>query len=97
MSLTALLELQAKPGQGDQLIAILRESLEDTRARQGCLGVSVHRDQTDPDRILLFEEWASREDDEAYRQWRAGEGATPEVGALLAGAPTLRYFDPVDA
>jgi quinol monooxygenase YgiN len=97
MSLLVLLELEAKPGKADELVDLLRVSLRDTRARQGCISVSVHRDQAHADRVLLVEEWATREDDEAYRTWRAGEGATPEVGALIAGPPTLRYFDNVDA
>lgn len=97
MSLLVLLELETKPGKADDLLDLLRVSLQDTRARQGCLGVSVHRDQAHADRILLVEEWATREDDEAYRQWRAGEGATPEVAPLIASAPVIRYFDNVDA
>ena len=97
MSLLVLLELETKPGKADALIDLLRVSLKDTRARQGCISVSVHRDEADADRVLLVEQWATREDDTAYREWRAGEGATPEVGALLAGPPVIRYFDDVDA
>jgi hypothetical protein len=43
------------------------------------------------------ERWASRADDNAYRAWRAGEGAIAEMGPLVAGAPRIRYFDDVDA
>jgi quinol monooxygenase YgiN len=97
MSLLVLLEIEAKEGKADELIDLLRISLKDTRARQGCVSVTVHRDHVDADRVLLVEEWATREDDDAYRKWRAGEGATPQVGALVASAPTMRYFDNVDA
>ena len=97
MGLLVVLEIRAAEGRGDDLVALLRDTLPDTRARQGCEGVTVHRDVDEPDAIVLIERWATREDDTAYREWRAGEGATPGLGALLAGPPTIRYFDDVDA
>ncbi|MCU1501338.1 MAG: antibiotic biosynthesis monooxygenase [Ilumatobacteraceae bacterium] len=96
MSILVLLELEAVGGAADEMIAVLRRSLGDTRARQGCEGVTVHRDHDRPNSILLVERWASRADDDAYRAWRAGEGAIAEMGQLVAGA-SLRYFDDVDA
>jgi quinol monooxygenase YgiN len=97
MSLLVVLELQAVEGGGDELIAMLRDTLGDTRARQGCESVTVHRDAGRPDAVVLIERWASREDDAAYRAWRAGDGAVPALGPLLAAAPAIRYFDDVDA
>jgi quinol monooxygenase YgiN len=92
-----LLELEAVDGKADEMISILRRTLVDTRARQGCESVSVHRDQARPNTVLLVERWATREDDDAYRAWRAGEGATPEMAPLVAARPIVRYYDDVDA
>ena len=47
--------------------------------------------------IVLIERWASLADDEAYRAWRAGPGAIGGIGPLVAGPPSIRYFDDVDA
>jgi quinol monooxygenase YgiN len=96
MSILTVLELQAVDGKADEVIAILKKHLGDTRARQGCESVTVHQDQAQPNAVLLVERWASRQDDEAYRAWRAGEGAITEIGPFVAGA-TVRYFDDVDA
>jgi quinol monooxygenase YgiN len=97
VSILVLLELEAVDGKADEMISILAKTLVDTRARQGCEGVTVHRDHDRPNTILLVEQWATREDDDAYRAWRAGDGATPEMAPLVAARPKLTYYDNVDA
>ena len=97
MSILVLLELEAKEGSVDAMIDVLRRNLGDTRARSGCESVTVHQDQDRLTSILLVERWASRADDDAYRAWRAGEGAIADMEPLVAAAPRIRYFDDVDA
>ena len=97
MSILVVLELEAVEGGADEMIAILGRTLGDTRARHGCEGVTVHRDQDRPTSILLVERWATRADDDAYRAWRGGDGAVPEMAPLVAAAPRIRYYDDVDA
>lgn len=96
MSILTVLELEAADGKAEQVKAVLKKHLADTRARQGCELVTVHQDQANPNLILLIERWASRADDEAYRAWRAGDGAVPEMAALVVGG-SVRYFEDVDA
>ena len=96
MSILTVLELHAIDGKAEDVKSLLKTHLADTRARPGCESVTVHQDQAQPHSILLVERWASKADDEAYRAWRAAEGAITEMGPLLAGA-TVRYFDDVDA
>lgn len=97
MSILVLLELEAVDGKADAMIDVLRRTLGDTRARPGCESVTVHRANDRPNTVVLVERWATRADDDAYRAWRAGEGAVPEMGPLVAGPPTIRYYDDVDA
>jgi quinol monooxygenase YgiN len=91
------LEIEAVDGKADEMIAVLKKGLIDTRARKGCESVEVYRDQAKPNAVLLVERWATREDDTAYRQWRAGDGAMTEMVGLVGAAPIVRYFDDVDA
>ena len=79
------------------MIAVLARTLVDTRARPGCESVTVHRDADRPSTVLLVERWATREDDAAYREWRAGDGAVHEMRPLVGGPPRIRYYDDVDA
>ena len=97
MSILVVLELEAVPGSEDKMIEVLRKTLGDTRARQGCESVTVHQDHDKPTSIVLVERWATRADDDAYRAWRAGDGAVPEMAPLVAGPPRIRYYDDVDA
>ena len=96
MSILVLLELETAEGSAETVIDILRRHLGDTRARPGCESVTVHQDQARPTSILLVERWATRADDEAYRAWRAGEGAITEMVPHVVGR-SVRYFDDVDA
>jgi quinol monooxygenase YgiN len=92
MPITAHLDLNLKAETLDSAPAALREILADTRAFDGCLGVEVLVDSTDPAHILVVERWASMEHDTAYRAWRAGDGASG-LGALLAAPPVLTHFE----
>lgn len=91
MSLTVHLDLNLKSDAVDAAPGMLREILADTRAFDGCLGVDVLIDSQDPAHILVVERWASLEQDAAYREWRAGDGATA-LGSLLAAPPVLTHF-----
>src|SRR4051812_49783606 len=96
VSLFVTLELQAADGKADEMIEVLKKALVDTRARQGCESVEVYQDQNKPGAVFLVERWATRQDDTAYREWRAGGGAlTPKAGPLTRGGGG--YFDHVDA
>ena len=96
MSILTVLELQAADGKADEVKAVLKKHLGDTRARPGCESVTVHQDAAQPNAILLVERWATRADDEAYRAWRAGDGAITDMAGLVVARST-RYFDDVDA
>jgi len=92
MTLTVLLDLQLKPESTAAAPAMLREILAQTRVFDGCLGVDVLIDTENATHVILLERWATAEADAAYRDWRAGAGAT-ELGSLLAGPPTITQFE----
>ncbi len=89
MAITSIFEVQIKPEHVDRAADVLHHTLEDTRARPGSLGVTVFRDHADPAHWVAIERWESIEDDTAYRQWRAGEGAATALRELLAEPPRL--------
>jgi hypothetical protein len=41
--------------------------------------------------VVLHERWESADHDRAYRQWRAGAGAS-NLGSVLAAPPKLNVF-----
>lgn len=72
----------------DTLVSVLPE----TRAYDGCIGVTPHRDLDDASRILLIEEWESREHYLAYLQWRVETGLIDAIGPMLAGEPVTSFY-----
>jgi quinol monooxygenase YgiN len=86
---TAVLELRIKPDAVDEGLEVIHRILGETRAFDGCLGVTVIQDNADPGHLIAIEEWESLEKDSAYRAWRAGDGAMTDLPGLLVGAPSL--------
>jgi quinol monooxygenase YgiN len=94
MATIITLEVPAKPGQGDALVAAFNKILPETRAYKGCQSVSVLQRADDTDNILLIEHWDTSEDHDAYSQWRRGSGTLGEIMELAAGRPvTTEYND----
>ncbi len=89
MAITSILELHLKPDAVEEGLEVVHRVLGETRAFDGCLGVTVIQDTADPAHLLAIEEWESAERDAAYREWRAGDGAAPELAAALASPPGL--------
>jgi quinol monooxygenase YgiN len=96
MSVTSILELQVKPDRVGEALAIIERILVETRAFDGCESVLVIQDHTDPAHLIAIETWKSLEHDAAYRQWRAGDGAIPDLPGVLAAAPRLTVGVPRD-
>ena len=71
MSVTSLLDVRFAADRLEDGPRALLEILADTRAFDGCLGVQVVTDVTDPAHVIAVEHWESLEHDDAYRAWRA--------------------------
>ncbi|KRE80205.1 putative quinol monooxygenase [Arthrobacter sp. Soil763] len=93
MPITAHLDLTLKTEVLESAPEVLRETLADTRAFDGCLGVEVLVDKENPTHVVVVERWASMEQDAAYRAWRATEEGASGLGALLAAPPVLTHFE----
>ncbi|WP_368498516.1 putative quinol monooxygenase [Herbiconiux sp. A18JL235] len=89
MIVISVLELRLKPERVGSADDILRDTLNDTRARPGCLGVEVAIDVDDPAHIVVVEKWESLEADDDYRAWRASPEGASALGSVIAEAPAL--------
>ena len=97
VALTALLDLRLDAARLDEAHRVIDETLVATRAFPGCLGVEVTVDVTDPAHVVVVESWASREDDAAYRAFRATPEGRSDLGTVLTAAPVLTVLEPVGA
>jgi quinol monooxygenase YgiN len=96
MTVTVLLELEAKEGRGDELAAVVSGSLPETRAFAGSEGAELLRDLDAPDRLLVVERWRAREDQQAYSAWRTEQGSLTALAGLLGSRPSLRFCETLD-
>ena len=92
MPITVLLELRFKPEAVPEARDLMRRTLQDTRAFDGNLGTEVFVDQDDEAHWIINEVWESVEHDEAYRNFRAGEGRVVELPPLLAAPPVKTRY-----
>ena len=97
MAGTVILEVKAKPGTGDNLVSVFRQILPDTRSYDGCISLELIQNQDDPDVLIAYECWETREHYEKYFAWRKETGALDTLGPLLVDAPNIRYFNLTDA
>jgi quinol monooxygenase YgiN len=93
MAVTVLLELKFKPESVAAGRDLMRETLKTTRAFEGNIQTDVWVDEDDEAHWIIYEVWATVENDEAYRAFRAGEGKVTELPPLLAAPPAkTRYL-----
>ena len=97
MAITAILDLQLKADSLETAHKVIHATLTATRARPGCLEVTVLVDSDDPAHVVLYETWESIEHDRAYRAWRATPEGASELSSILAAAPKLSLFTVAEA
>ena len=62
-------------------------------ARDGCLSVTVTRNQDDPAAFAFIEQWDSRQHYARYFAWREMKGVLDELAAMIEGEASFRFFD----
>ncbi len=76
----------------DAFIAHLNTEAPKVRELEGCLRYQLFRDPGEPTRFLLYEEWASEADFEAYRSSELLSESFAVLGPMMAGPPDSQYF-----
>jgi quinol monooxygenase YgiN len=97
MSIVRLGEIQARPGQGDALLALLEQYfVPGIESSAGWQAYQILRRQDEPERITIVELWESVDAHRASAQAIPPE-VLAQVRALIAAAPSGAYFDLVRA
>ena len=92
MAHTSMAYFPCAEGMGATLLPALMEALADTRAFEGNISIETYLDQDNPDRIVLWEKWETREHYEAYLAWRMETGMMEMIGPFLDGAPEFIHL-----
>ena len=97
MSVLVLVEAPVKSEEVSNMKSYMAEIFSDTRAYDGCQGVDAYFNTEDSDNIVLVQMWDSRSHHEDYLGWRTENGTMEKIGSMLAGPPSIRYFERADA
>lgn len=97
MAITVLLEVTAKDGTGDELVATFKNILPDTRAREGFIDIVVNQNQDNKDNLVIVEHWETKAQYESYLGWRQETGVLDQLVAACSAPPSIRYYDATDA
>ena len=92
MSVTAIIRLKAKSGQGEALQKVFAEPLEQVRQHPTCFYANMYVSSERPDELLLLEEWESAEDHQKYVAEMRASGIMGAIMEFMAGAPETTYF-----
>lgn len=92
MTTTAIFDMHFKPETAQEAVRAAAAAVKDTRAFEGNEGVQVVIDDGDASHVAIIESWSSREANDAYQAWRAGDGVPAELIAMLAGPPVLTVW-----
>ena len=93
MPTIVIVEVRAKQGSGDDLMSIFRQFTPAARSSDGNISLDLIRDQDDPDVIVLYEQWETRNHFEKYLAWFEKRGRRKIIEALIEGETSVRYFD----
>jgi quinol monooxygenase YgiN len=95
MTVLTLVEAKIKPQRANDLTDLLRELLPSTRSFAGCKSVAADLSE-DGVSFVLVEHWDSKEAQQKYWAWRMTTDHGKQLGPLLDGPPSVRYFNPLD-
>lgn len=95
MSVLVLLEAPVKSDEVANIKSYLTELLPESRAYDGCQSMEVYFNKEDGSNMVMVEQWDSRAAHEQYLGWRTETGVMDKLGAMLAGPPSIRYFERV--
>lgn len=84
--------MTCKPDLIESVCQSFETVLVDTRKAKGFISISVHRNDENPNQIILVESWETREDYDAYSEWRMSGDGRANFLALLDGEPRLDFW-----
>jgi quinol monooxygenase YgiN len=80
-------QIHVTPGRRDAFVAASLEAVVEARRTSGCWDFSVAADPIEPDRVNVYERWASAAALEAFR----GEGPGPDLSTDIVSADVQRH------
>lgn len=87
--------LKVKEGKSGEAIEGFKPVIEATHTEPGCISYALHRDNADPDNMVLVERWKSQADLESHFQQPHMAAMGELASELLAEPPKIVFCAPV--
>ena len=87
--LVMLTTLTIKPEKLDEFLDYTVENLKVSRAYAGNIEFDILIDEANPNSVLFYEVWESKEAQQAYMAWRIQAGDLTTLLSFLAEKPTF--------
>lgn len=95
MALAVIVTFKVEPAKLDDFCDFLKGSLPDTRGFAGCVGIEAAVDRENAV-VILHELWRSKDEQLAYRKWRADRGDSAVYGSFQREAPSFIDYERLD-
>ena len=69
----------------------------ETRAYDGCQGITGYLNADDGRTFVFVEYWETKDAFQRYLAWRTETGVLAQLSSVFEGAPNIRSFETVDA
>ena len=96
MAVLVLVRAVAKPGMGAAVVEMLAPFVGKDTGMEGCSRIELAVDATDPNHVVILEEWTSAEAHKANLAALEAAGGLDDFLALLAEAPVRTYYALLD-
>lgn len=97
MTVKVIAEFNCADGNSYKLIKMCQNLFPVTREFDGCKHIDISASQDAPNRLVMTEDWASKEHHQKYLEFRTNDGTLEKIGALLESPPVITYFNLSDA
>ena len=87
-----MLQLPVEPEKREEFLAAVNDVLPDTRAFEGNLKTELWVPEDDEGVVWIYEEWETRDNQEAYFNWRVEMGMMELIAPFLTGEPRVIWL-----
>jgi quinol monooxygenase YgiN len=84
MTISLIATLTARPDTREELLRLLVDQVEPTRAEHGCIDYNLHIDAADPCVFVFYESWKSETDLAAHMEMQHLRPLVSQIDRLLA-------------
>jgi quinol monooxygenase YgiN len=92
---SVVVQMKAKPGEGDRMREVLDAIMPDTLAAEGAISLELFRDRDDGGLFIAVGRWRERADHEKYMAWRAATGVGHDELSPLLDEVVITYCDTI--